>query len=244
MAGPSRKLSTPDHQEHDKGKERCEPAQSVLRTGGPATNKVLVRFTTQLTPDQYVNQQEWKKSKLLACPRHPRGGCTFHMHGTYGRKWPEGMRIRRHYCRTSQKSFSLIPDFLAARVSGCLHQIEDVVAHVEDGRSQQHTWEQLTALLRPQSGHKAALRWIQRRVFWVKVAFAMLAGPCPNMLLGLGESILRARVAWRQPCVLVHIHRLCQPQQQHGAAPTALGALAQRMNFRNRVRQQSKGPAP
>jgi hypothetical protein len=50
------------------------------------------------------------------------------------------MRIRRYYCRTSQQGFSLIPDFLAARVSGCLHQIEDVVAHVEDGRSQQHTW--------------------------------------------------------------------------------------------------------
>ena len=57
-----------------------------------------IRYATNLSAEQYVQQQAWHAATLSQCPLHPQGGCRFSKHGTYPRKFPEGTKIARWYC--------------------------------------------------------------------------------------------------------------------------------------------------
>ena len=96
-----------------------------------------IRYATDLSAEQYVQQQAWQTATLNHCPLHPQGGCRFSKHGTYPRKFPEGTKIARWYCPDGHMSFSLLPDCLASRLPGTLLEIEDVVAKVENSPSQE-----------------------------------------------------------------------------------------------------------
>jgi hypothetical protein len=54
-------------------------------------------------------------------------------HGTYGRKFPAGVRVRRYLCPQSGQTVSLLPKCLAAHWSGTLAEIEGAVR--EAGRA-------------------------------------------------------------------------------------------------------------
>ena len=96
-----------------------------------------IRYATDLSAEQYVQQQGWKAATLNHCPLHPQGGCGFCKNGSYTRKFPDGAKIARWYCADGHMSFSLLPDCLASRLSGSLIEIEDVLTEVENSPSQE-----------------------------------------------------------------------------------------------------------
>lgn len=120
-----------------------------------------LRFDTNLTSEQYVSQESWRNATLEQCPIHGEHECGFRSHGTYGRKGLSGVRIARFYCRKGRTTFSLLPDFAAARFSETLAEVEETVEFVESASS-------LTAAaitLRPDlNDERSAVRWVRRRV--------------------------------------------------------------------------------
>ena len=93
------------------------------------------RFECHLTGADDVTQQGWLSATLPRCPLHPQGGCGFARHGTYARASPPGTRVARWYCPEGHRTFSLLPDCLAARLSGTLSEVEAVVRAAEQAPS-------------------------------------------------------------------------------------------------------------
>ncbi|MGB7933432.1 MAG: hypothetical protein WCH04_14615 [Gammaproteobacteria bacterium] len=42
----------------------------------------------ELTGEEYISQQAWRKTSLPRYPLHPHGGCGFARHGTYEQRSP------------------------------------------------------------------------------------------------------------------------------------------------------------
>ncbi|MEJ2325895.1 MAG: hypothetical protein P8Y25_03330 [Chromatiaceae bacterium] len=82
-----------------------------------------LRYACPYTGAEYVSQQAWQEASLPRCPLHPQDGCHFARHGTYERASPRGTRVARWYCREGRCTFSLLPDCLAARLSGTLSEV-------------------------------------------------------------------------------------------------------------------------
>lgn len=141
-----------------------------------------LRFATGLTSEAYVTEAAWEFATLDRCPLHPAGGCGMHRHGTYPRKTPVGARIARWYCKVGQTTFSLIPDCLASRVPGDLDAIESAAWSAEGGRS----LEAVAEALRPDIELPGALRWLRRRIEYVRSALVVARG---LSLVVLGESM-------------------------------------------------------
>jgi hypothetical protein len=133
---------------------------------------VQLRFECHLTGADYVTQQGWLSATLPCCPLHPHGDCGFARHGTYARVSPPGTRVARWYCPEGHRTFSLLPDCLAARLSGTLAEVEAVVRAAE----QAPTLEALCLQQRLDIELPGALRWIRRRVQDVHGALHLLKG--------------------------------------------------------------------
>jgi hypothetical protein len=146
---------------------------------------VQLRFKTSLTGRQYVSQSAWKNATLPRCPLHPQGGCGFVRHGTYPRVSPAGTRIARFYCPTGHRTFSLLPDFLAARLSGTLAEVEAAVAAVEAAPS----LEKAADGLRPAIELPGAVRWTRHRVKPIVAALHLLKGLLPEPLAALDTTL-------------------------------------------------------
>ena len=153
-----------------------------------------LRFKTGLTGADYVTREAWREARLSCCPLHPRGGCGFARHGTYERKRPAGTLIARWYCPQSHRTFSLLPDHLAARFPGTLSEIEQVVATVEQASSLEAAANTLRSdpVTLP-----SAVRWVRRRVRLVRALLTIVVGLLPQSLLGCVPTIaaLRTRLA-------------------------------------------------
>lgn len=146
---------------------------------------VQLRFAIELTGEQYVSQQVWQQARLDHCPLHPHGGCEFHRHGSYERKYPNGTRIARWYCRTGHRTFSLLPDCLCSRLSGTLAEAEEVVVAMERAPSQ----EAAAQSLRIDIDLPGALRWMRRRQQLIALALLTLIGLLPQRLLGARPTL-------------------------------------------------------
>ena len=145
-----------------------------------------IRYATNLSAEQYVEQQAWQAATLNRCPLHPQGGCGLRKNGTYRRKFPHGTKIARWYCPDGHMSFSLLPDCLAAHLSGSLMQIEDILTEVENSPSQEAAAENIRIdIILP-----SALRWIRRRIFLVKASLSMLIELLPGLFADCHPSIL------------------------------------------------------
>ena len=121
---------------------------------------VQLRFATNLTSEQYVSQQAWRSARLGRCPWHADGGCGLKRNGTYGRVEPPGVRVATWYCPEARATVSLLPDCLAAKLSGSLAEVEQVVDEVERLPS----LEVAADRLRPDIELPGGLRWLRRRV--------------------------------------------------------------------------------
>lgn len=160
------------------------------------------RFECHHTGEEYVNERAWERASLPRCPLHPGGGCGFARHGTYERVSPPGTRIARWYCPTGHRTFSLLPDCLAARLSGTLADVEAAVRTAEQASS----LEAACDVLRVDIELPGALRWITKRVHAIHAALNLLKGLVPERFLdckprlgdfgprlGIGEVLVALR---------------------------------------------------
>ena len=89
-----------------------------FKVAGPG-RRIQFLYDTDLTAEDYVERKAWwDASPPAECPYHPQGGCSLVSHGTYGRRFPHGARVRRFLCRPSGQTLSLLPKCLAAHWSG------------------------------------------------------------------------------------------------------------------------------
>lgn len=181
-----------------------------------------LRYACALTGAQDVTQQAWEQASLPRCPLHPKGGCGLARHGTYRRVSPPGTRVARWYCRRGHRTFSLLPDCLAARLSGTLSEVEAVVRAVEQAPS----LEAACRDLRPDIELPGVLRWARRRMQAVREALHALKGllpeqfPCAPTLLAFAACLGVAEV-------LLALRPIGEPFLQHLSSP--LGFRPRRM---------------
>src|SRR5215471_20627385 len=143
--------------------------------------QMLLRTTS--SPEFYVANHEWRAASLLVCPVHPQGGCSFARHGSYPRATPPGLRVARWYCPEGHRTFSLLPDFLAARLPGLLDTIQTCVAVVQSARSM----EAAADLVRgPEVTLAGAIRWLRRRVQAIRTGIAAVVDLMPELPVDIG----------------------------------------------------------
>jgi hypothetical protein len=149
-----------------------------------------LRFATSLTSEQYISQEAWRNATLESCPLHGEQGCGLRVHSSYERKAPAGFRIARFYCRKGQTTFSLLPDFAAARLSGTLAEVEQAVEVAESSA----TLVGAARVLRPELiDERAAVRWLRRRVQAVQAALLALVTSLP-LLFGATPRLAALRL--------------------------------------------------
>lgn len=136
-----------------------------------------LRLTGHTSAD-YVAEEGWREARLASCPQHGGRECGFARHGTYPRVEPPGTRIARYRCARSRVTFSLLPDFLAARLRGTLDEVEQVVCVAERSRSLEAAADEL----RPDIEFAGRVRWVRRRVSAVRAALLTLVTLMPEEL--------------------------------------------------------------
>ena len=172
--------------------------------------------------DRYVADRAWERAVLCACPLHLEGGCGLQRLGTYGRVSPAGTRVARWWCPVARKSISLLPSFLAARLSSTLDEVEAVVAAVEQAGG-------VTAALdtvHPAEAEDAietqgALRSMRRRVRAVHAALLAILTLLPERLAGVAPTVAGLRAALSTDRVLVALRELAA--RHLPALPAPLG---------------------
>ncbi|MDE2654127.1 MAG: hypothetical protein OXI71_09980 [Gemmatimonadota bacterium] len=110
-------------------------------------------------------------------------------HGTYERKRPAGMRIRRWYCRACRITFSAHPDCTASRVSDTLEGIEAVAAHAA-------AYGMAAAARMFRASHAdpvSAWRFVRRRCDWVSDLLWILRG-LTETFFGMEPTLAGLRV--------------------------------------------------
>jgi len=202
---------------------------------------VQLRFQTGLTGADYVTREGWRLASLTHCPLHPRGGCGFARHGTYERVSPPGTRIARWYCRQGHQSFSLLPDFLAARFPGTLREIEDVLAAVEQAKSVEAAADQLRS---DDVTLVSAVRWVRRRVAAVRALLTIVIGLFPQLLLGCTPTMVSLRERFACEHVLIVLREVAELHLQALAPPLGFKHPAYRGGERNERIQHEMGPDP
>jgi hypothetical protein len=146
---------------------------------------VQLRYACEHTGVEYVRQRAWRNASLPRCPLHPQGGCGLARHGTYARVSPPGTLVARWYCPTGRRTFSLLPDCLAARLTGTLAEVESVVRIAE----QAPALEAACGTLRLDIELPGALRWVGRRVQAVHAALHLLRGLLPECFGGCEATV-------------------------------------------------------
>ena len=204
---------------------------------------VQLRFHTGLTGADYVIRQGWKLASLPHCPEHgPNGGCHFHYHGTYDRKTPPGTKVARWYCPEAHRTWSLLPDHLAARFPGTLREIEEVVACIEQAtESLEKQAQQLCSL---DVSLPCALRWVRRRLAPVRKLLTTVIGLLPQLLLGCEPGIAALRKRLGCECVLVRLREVAEVHLAALAPPLGFKHPAARGADREEHYQQQMGPDP
>ena len=200
---------------------------------------VQVRLTTGLTSEEYVKQEAWRFARLERCPLHPEGGCGFAGHGAYARVSPPGCRIARDRCPTARVTFSLLPDFLCAGLTGTLAEAEAVVAAAEVG-----TREAASEALRPEVELPGAVRWVRRRVRLVHAGLAAVIGLLPGLLAGREPTVTSIRSALGTEAALVCLRELAADHLGALPPPLGFGPRPARRRPRATALQHDPGPDP
>lgn len=211
---------------------------------GPGRRRVVVRYETTFTSEQYVTQQAWRTATLERCPLHPEGGCGLASHGSYPRVWPVGVRVARLLCPKAGVTISLLPDFLAARLSGTLREVEQVVVAAEGAASQ----EGAAGQVRPADVVDAvtlpsALRWLRRRLLPVRAALLTAVTLLPE-LLGCTPTIAALSERLGVSEVLVALRSHAEELLPALCAPLGFRARARRVTVARPAAPHEAGPDP
>ena len=199
-----------------------------------------LRFATSVTGEEYVSQELWLDASLARCPLHPKGGCGFARHGTYERLSPPGTLIARWYCPQGHRTFSLLPDCLAARLPGTLAEVEAVVAAVEQAKS----LEAACANLRLAIGLPGVLRWVRRRVKAIHGVLNTLKGLMPERFAGCEPRLDAFAERLGVEGVLPALRQIAAPYLTLLPAPLGFGPLRSCGGETDRAFQQGAGPDP
>lgn len=198
----------------------------VWNTRGPGGD-VQVLCKEFIAADRYVTDRAWERAVLCECPFHPQGGCGLRKLGTYRRVQPEGVRVARFWCPRAGASVSILPAFLAARMSGTLDAVEAAVLAVEQAGSIATAVEHVhPADVERAIGVVCAQRSLRRRLRAVRAALLAIVTLMPERLSGISPTIAAMREALGTERVLVAVR--CLAERHLGALPTPLG-------FRNRA---------
>lgn len=166
-----------------------------------------IPLRTTSSVEVYAANEEWRSAQLLRCPLHPAGGCGFARHGSYARVTPPRLRIARWYCRQGHRTFSLLPDFLAARLPGTLALIARCEAVSAAARSVELAADALRGL---DITLPSAVRWLRRRLCAVRavrdatssMAFTATIDLCVTTPLPLLRRALSPDILSRLPSPL------------------------------------------
>ena len=196
---------------------------------------IQIRYNTDLTVEEYISRKAWRDASAPACPFHRQGGCRLRPHGSYARKTPAGVRVRRFRCPQSGQTVSLLPDCLAAQLPGTLAELERVVRAAgrpdfpRGGCKRLHPSSYL--------GAAGARRWVARRVERVRVCLALLTTLLPESCGRLEPSVEAFGTALGTATVLVTLRAV---------AATELAALPAPLGFSRRMAavKPASQPAP
>jgi hypothetical protein len=166
-------------------------------------------------------EQGWLRQVCRAVRCIRSGGCGFARHGTYARVSPPGTLIARWYCPEGHRTFSLLPDWFAARLSGQLCEVEAVVRAPSRRRVRRRP-------VRTCVGHRTArgAALDRRRVQSVHTALHLLKGLLPEDFgrlrgdaNGFGERLEVADVLVRCAGSPRRFSRCCRNRSDSAPAP-------------------------
>jgi hypothetical protein len=201
---------------------------------------VQLRYVYEHTGEEYVSQQGWLSASLPRCPLHPQGGCGLARHGTYERVSPPGTLIARWYCPEGHRTFSLLPDCLAARLTGTLAEVEAVVRTVEQAPSQAAACGQL----RLEIELPGVERWVARRVASVHTALHLLRGLLPEVFGGCAPTLTAFGERLGVAAVLVALRGIAEAFLANLPKPLGFVPRRQPGGGRSSARQHGVGADP
>ena len=198
-----------------------------------------LRFATNLSVDKYIKGKAWKDAKLNHCPLHPQGGCKFARHGTYSRKFPDGVKIARWYCSKGHVTFSMLPDCLSSRLPGTLIDVETVINQMENSSSQEAAAENI----RLDIGLPGALRWMRRRLFLIRITLMLLI----DLVTSLGDcqpTVSSFRSVLGTEFVLPQLRMFASPYLDILPPPLGFGPRPERKKSKKSYFQHQTGTDP
>lgn len=175
----------------------------------------------QVTDEQYVASRGWEIAVLESCPFHAEGGCGVQRHGSYARVHPAGVRVARYWCPRAARSISLLPAFLASRLSSTLGEIEAAALARERAPSLAAAAECARPPDREDaiSDPKSAQQWLSRRVRAVDAVLVAAITLLADRLAGCAPTITGMRARLGCDAVLVEIRRLLGAKQLRALGP-------------------------
>lgn len=206
---------------------------------------MVIRFPTTVTSEEYLIEEGWRTASLEQCPLHPEGGCGLSRHGSYRRVQPRGVRVARFLCPTARVTISLLPDFLASRLSGTLAAVEAVVDAAETATSQEAALEQVRPAAAPDAVTLlAGLRWLRRRLLAVRAALVAAVTLVPSLSGGCQPTLAGLRERLGVTEVLVTLRRVAAARLAKMTSPLGFRARARRMRSERQRAPHEVGPDP
>ncbi len=168
----------------------------------------------ECTYEEYHTQELWKQATLEVCPVHKDGLCRIQRNGVYWRYGPHGKGrtcVARFVCiridedgRVVKLSFSLLPQFFAARTRGTLQEYEDQVAAAES----EGPWKaSLKHAPHKRSERRDAFRWLSRRMEALHRGLKGIVGHLPDIFKGCEATVSSMRKALGREDLLLHLRQ-------------------------------------
>jgi len=199
-----------------------------------------LRFATNLPVEQYIQREAWRDVELSQCPLHPEGGCKIAKHGTYSRKFPDGVKIARWYCSDGCTTFSKLPDCLSSRLPGTLIEVEAVINQIESASSQEAAADNI----RLDISLPSVLRWMRRRLFPIHLTLILLIELLPSLPDNCKPNFSSFRSALGIEFVLPHLRMLASPYLEILPPPLGFGPRPEAKKSKKCYFQHKTGTDP
>jgi small-conductance mechanosensitive channel len=157
---------------------------------------------------------------------------------------PVGVRVARLLCPKAGVTISLLPDFLASRLSGTLSEVEAVVEAAENAASQEAALEQARPAAAPEAVTlPSGLRWLRRRLSGVHAALIVAVTLVPS-LAGCRPTLAALRERLSVSEVLLALRRVVGEHLSVMSRPLGFRARARQRNRKRKRTPHEVGPDP